>query len=421
MPFTSPDRPAITGMGVFCGAGYGLDRFDQTLRRASAFDQSATADLLAQLEGERFVEHAERLAAGHEAGRVAIRAARRERPGDRMMLLAALEAWVSAGLAAGEPGTAGRIGCLVAANNQFDHTLETSFAQAGVDQMVSPRERLSCLDPYAVGLLARVFGFRGHSASVGAQSACSGAAIVQASALLRAGLLDHCLVVAPPFFPSDSVAEMLANLGIVSRLDAGPAIRPFDSSHAGTLVAPIAAALVLSAEPRPDAVATLAGVGTAVHPSTGTEPDLQGEVQAMQQAVQDAGLTPSEVGYVNAHATGTARGDEVEAQALAEVFASSPQPPVVNATKAIIGHGFNSAGLAGLVATCLQLTGGYLHPTPGLETPIADLHWADQGLDADKFVASSALCNTFSFFGINTSLVVSMSGDRNSDEGDHES
>lgn len=424
---TSPPRPAITGMGVFCAGGYGTASLCETLREAPAFDPAGTAALLAEVEDERFAAHVERLAGDSAAGRVVLKATRRERVTDRLMLLAALEAWSAAGLSASTVEEAQRIGCVVAANNHFDHDLETSFADGSDDgRLVNPRERLACLDPYALGLLSRVFGFMGHAATVGAQSACSASAVVHAVGLLRCGLLDHCLVVAPAFFPSDSFRKMLENLGIVSRIGGVAPVRPFDSSHAGTSQAPIAAAVVLSAESghRPGVV-TVEGVGGCLHRSTGTDPDLDGEVRAMRGALRDAKVAPSDIGYVNAHATGTPRGDEVEALAIAEVFSGVERPPLVNGTKAIVGHGFNAAGLVGIVATCLQLTHGFVHETPGLVDPIADLAWSGRGRRSSAPLMRNArdqttsgvvrapgnvdlaLCNTFSFFGINTSVVLS--------------
>jgi len=397
-------------MGVFCAGGYGTASLCETLRQAPAFDPASTDVLLAEIADEqRFTAHVGRLADDGTTGGVVLKATRRGRVADRLMLLAALEAWTSAGLSASTAEEAQRIGCVLAANNHFDRELETSFAdRPGHARLVNPRERLACLDPYALGLLSRVFGFTGHSATVGSQSACSASAVVHAAGLLRSGLLDHCLVVAPAFFPSDSFREMLENLGIVSRIEGEAPVRPFDSSHAGTSQAPIAAAIVLSARPEhgPGTV-TVEGVGSCLHRSTGTEPDLTGEVLAMRGALRDANLAPSDIGYVNAHATGTPRGDEVEALAIAEVFSGVARPPLVNGTKAIVGHGFNAAGLVGIVATCLQLTHGFVHDTPGLVDPIADLAWPGRGGTRAAADVDLAICNTFSFFGINTSVVLS--------------
>lgn len=398
-------------MGVFCANGYGLESFTTSLHQAPAHDPADSERLLDQLADEAFAAHVSHLSADPALGARLVKAARRERKPERMMLLAVLEAWVAAGLGVPDGEQAARIGCLVALNNHADRAIEQTAASRDDQQLVNPRERLANLDPYAIGLLSRVFGFTGHSATVGAQSACSAAAVVQAVALLRAGMLDHCVVVAPPFFPSASFQEMLVNLGVVSTIPDAAPIRPFDASHAGTLVAPIAGAIVLSRnhEPRPDQV-TIEGVGGCLHLSTGTEPDLAGEVNAMRAALTDAGLAPSQISYINAHATGAPQGDKVEAAAIAEVFAGVDPAPLVNGTKAIFGHGFNSAGLVGLIATAVQLRHGFRHATPGLTDPIADLAWAGRAAAPAPADIQRALCNTFSFFGINTSLVLAAAG-----------
>ena len=403
MPNRATD-PIISGMGFVGPDIVGTDELARRLEESESLQLVDAEEPVPSMAESGFRDSIEKLCASSEAaGRAACTGRRLSTP-LRATLVAALEAWGTVELNT----KLDRVGCIVAANNHQDSTLEALIRQDAVSpQIVTPGRRLSRLDPWILGLLSRALGFRGYGSVIGTQSAASNSAVAVAVAMIRAGLLDYCLVVAPAFEPSESFLAMCSNLGILSRVtDSGP-IRPFDNSHAGTVPVPLAAAVMISnpaMEPRGGI--RLSGVGGCQHPTTGAEPDLEAEIITMKLALADAGIGPEDIDYVNAHATGTPQGDSCEASALRNLFGRRQMPPVINATKALLGHGFNAAGLVGIVASALQINNGFLHSTPGLTSPIEEFSWAPKST-VRHGVVSHALCNTFAFFGVNASVVLS--------------
>jgi 3-oxoacyl-[acyl-carrier-protein] synthase II len=123
----------------------------------------------------------------------------------------------------------------------------------------------------------------------------------------------------------------------------------------------------------------------------------------MQLALDDAGLTPAEVGHVNAHGTSTPLNDAAEAEALRKVFGDAPPP--VTSTKGVTGHLIGAAGATEAVACLLALARSEVPPTANLDTIGDDVrldvvHGAARTLEHDV-----ALSNSFGFGGHNATLV----------------
>ncbi len=125
----------------------------------------------------------------------------------------------------------------------------------------------------------------------------------------------------------------------------------------------------------------------------------------MQLALADAEIQPTQIDYVNAHATSTPAGDLAEVSALKTVLGDHAYAIPVNATKSLIGHCLTAAAIVELVATIIQMQHGFVHPTLNLTDP-------DPALDLD-FVPHQArahqihyaLSNAFGFGGLNACVV----------------
>ena len=89
----------------------------------------------------------------------------------------------------------------------------------------------------------------------------------------------------------------------------------------------------------------------------------------MRLAMADAGLTPANIDYINAHATSTTIGDAVETKALRQVFRTRADKLAINATKSLVGHTLGAAGAIGGIATVLAIHTGQIHPTANYEEP----------------------------------------------------
>jgi malonyl-ACP decarboxylase len=140
-----------------------------------------------------------------------------------------------------------------------------------------------------------------------------------------------------------------------------------------------------------------------------SDPNLDGEVAVMRQAIAAAGLTTGDIDYVNAHGTASPLGDDTEMAAIAHVFEGRlsdwrADPLFVNSTKSILGHTLSAAGILESIAVLIQLDEGWLHPTLGLSVPIAPC----PPLVAERHQPPRlrhALSNSFGFSGINTSVL----------------
>ena len=145
--------------------------------------------------------------------------------------------------------------------------------------------------------------------------------------------------------------------------------------------------------------------GDAYHMTSPPE-DGSGAALAMKCAIRDAGITPEQVGYINAHGTSTPAGDKAETQAVKSVFKENSSKVMVSSTKSMIGHLLGAAGAVESIFTVLALRDQAVPPTINLDNP-------DEGCDLDYVPHTArqvknleyALCNSFGFGGTNGSVL----------------
>ncbi|MCX8601882.1 MULTISPECIES: beta-ketoacyl-ACP synthase II [unclassified Gilliamella] len=145
--------------------------------------------------------------------------------------------------------------------------------------------------------------------------------------------------------------------------------------------------------------------GDAYHMTSPPE-DGSGAALAMKCAIRDAGITPEQVGYINAHGTSTPAGDKAETQAVKSVFKENANKVMVSSTKSMIGHLLGAAGAVESIFTVLALRDQVVPPTINLDNP-------DEGCDLDYVPHTArqvknleyALCNSFGFGGTNGSVL----------------
>jgi 3-oxoacyl-(acyl-carrier-protein) synthase len=123
----------------------------------------------------------------------------------------------------------------------------------------------------------------------------------------------------------------------------------------------------------------------------------------MRQALARAGLTPSTIGYINAHGTGTLHNDRAEAMAMMQVFGAGQV--LVSSTKSLIGHTMGAAGAMEAVATILALEAGRLPPTANLVAPDPTIPFDCIPNVSRPHICDYAMSNSFGFGGQNVSLV----------------
>jgi nodulation protein E len=246
-------------------------------------------------------------------------------------------------------------------------------------------------------------GAQGPVLSISSACASANHALGLAMQQIRAGAADVML--------AGGSEAMLCFGGVKAweglRVLSPDACRPFSLGRRGMVIGDGAGVLVLEAEDHARArggvvLAELAGFGMCADAGDIVAPDPDGAARAMRLALADAGLVPGDIGYINAHGTGTLANDRSETRAIREVFGRAPPP--VSSTKAMHGHGIGATGAIEAIACLFALREGLLPPTVGFQAPDPDCD-----LDVVPNVArparvAAALSNAFAFGGLNAVL-----------------
>ncbi|MCX5838085.1 MAG: beta-ketoacyl-[acyl-carrier-protein] synthase family protein [Deltaproteobacteria bacterium] len=188
--------------------------------------------------------------------------------------------------------------------------------------------------------------------------------------------------------------------------------RPFSGNRAGLTLGEAAGILILeslaSAKERGARIlAEVLGYGVTCDSHHMTAPDVGafGAVRAMREALQDAGLGPESVDYINAHGTATPPNDLMETRAIKEVFGPRAWEIPISSTKSMHGHTLGAAGALEAVVSVLAIAEGFIPPTIHCETPDpeCDLDYVTTG--ARSVAPEVVLSNSFAFGGNNTTVI----------------
>jgi 3-oxoacyl-[acyl-carrier-protein] synthase-1 len=257
--------------------------------------------------------------------------------------------------------------------------------------------------------LGTIFHIKGINFCIGAACASSSHAIGVAATLIRQGLQNTILAGGSCTIDKRSSAATDAIEAISRRNeDSVGASRPFDKDRDGMVPSGGAAALVLEEYEHAMArgatiLAEVVGYGFS---SNGIEeismPSAHGEYIAMKRALDDAGLQPSDIDYVNAHATSTIAGDIEEAKALTRLFGSKPY---ISSTKSMTGHENWMAGASEAVYSILMMQNGFVAPNINLENVIDEAK--DLNIITETVYApiNTVLSNSSGMGGTNSALV----------------
>ena len=267
-----------------------------------------------------------------------------------------------------------------------------------------------------VGHLAHAFALDGPNIACQTACAASSQAIGEALELIRAGDADA--------IAAGGAHSMLHPLGIagfnrltaLSQRNDSPrtASRPFDLTRDGFVIGEGAGIVVLEelehARRRGATVyAEVTGYGTTADAYRMTDPHPQGKgaIRAMADALRDAGLSPADIGYINAHGTSTQANDSAETAAIKAVFGERAYNIPVSSSKSMLGHLIAAAGVVELVICVEALRKGVLPPTINYQTPDpeCDLDYIPNAAREKR--VDHVLSNSFGFGGQNIALTVS--------------
>jgi 3-oxoacyl-[acyl-carrier-protein] synthase II len=352
-----------------------------------------------------------------------VEARRLDRSG-QLAMVAAREAWADAGLAGEDSGPdPERLGVVVGTGIGGVHTLLDNYL---VLLEKGPRR----VSPLAIPMLMPNSAAAHIGLEVGARagvhtpvSACASGneAIAWALDLLQSGKAD--VVVAGGTEAAIHALPMaaFANMMALSNRNDEPerASRPFDKGRNGFVLGEGAAILVLETAEHAEArgarvYAELSGAGLSADAHHIAQPDPvgAGATRAMQEALADAALEPSDIRHVNAHATSTPQGDVAESQAIRRVLGDAADDVVVTSTKSMTGHLLGAAGAVESVATVLALHHRVSPPTLNLEN-LDDEVQLDVAREEPRALGDgslAALNNSFGFGGHNCALVFRTAG-----------
>ncbi|PZX08201.1 3-oxoacyl-[acyl-carrier-protein] synthase II [Psychrobacillus insolitus] len=209
-----------------------------------------------------------------------------------------------------------------------------------------------------------------------------------------------------------SVAGFCSNTALTLNTDPEKASRPFDANRNGFVIGEGAGIIILEEYEHAVArgakiYAEIIGYGSTgdAHHITAPAPGGEGAARAMKQALADAGITPDQVDYINAHGTSTPYNDEFETLAVKSVFGEHAYKLAMSSTKSMTGHLLGAAGGIEAIFTVLALKEGILPPTTNLDTPdpICDLDYVPNV--ARKADIQYAMSNSLGFGGHNASIL----------------
>lgn len=209
-----------------------------------------------------------------------------------------------------------------------------------------------------------------------------------------------------------SVAGFSANTALTTNPDPNTASRPFDKNRDGFVIGEGAGIVVLeeleTALARGAHIyAEVVGYGSTgdAHHITAPAPEGEGGARAMKMAIDDAGLAPEDIQYINAHGTSTPYNDQFETAAVKTVFGEHAYQLAMSSTKSMTGHLLGAAGGIEAIFTALAIKEGILPPTINYETPDPDCDLDYVTTGARKAEVHAALSNSLGFGGHNATLL----------------
>jgi 3-oxoacyl-[acyl-carrier-protein] synthase II len=400
---TAGEPAVVTGLGTVNAHAHSVDAFGAALRAGTCAIAPVTGFDVAGYRS-RIAAEVKGLVPPHWVPAPLRRRASRS---DLFALVATEEALADSGLdVAAAPH---RIGIVLGATTGGMMGAETRLFERLEGRRQRYRKSPFLATPMATSadVLAAVFGLAGPRLVL--STACSSSANALGIALdwVRLGRAD--VVVAGG---TESMCRTIfAGFNALHAMSPDPCL-PFDRRRAGLSLGEGAAIVVVEsrahAERRGARVhATLHGYGMSAdaHHLTAPHPEGAGAALAMRRALARSGVAPADVGYINAHGTGTPLNDGIEAAAITHVFGEAARRLAVSSTKAALGHTLGAAGAIEGLTTILALRDGFLPPTVNLEEP-------DPACDLDFVPRTSrpaalryALSNSYGFGGNNTSVV----------------
>ncbi|MDR2908936.1 MAG: beta-ketoacyl-ACP synthase II [Oscillospiraceae bacterium] len=405
-------RVVITGMGAVTSSGVGVSPLWENVREG----RHAFSEIKAFEPGELPVRYAAEIGDWdpvlHGIGK---KDARRMARFTQFAVTAAREAVRDAG-GFSEGLDPFKVGVIVASGIGGFHTIEeehVKYLEKGPGR-VSVFFIPAMISNMAGGQIAIEYGFKGDNFCPVSACASSAHAVGEAFRKIKFGYLDACLAGGAEASVTEFAMAGFNNMGALATGDDPARFSiPFDKERSGFAMAEGAGILVLeelgSARRRGAKIyAEVTGYGSTDdgYHITGPDPEGKGGARAMEFAMEEAGVSPGQVDYINAHGTATEQNDLVETLAIKKALGDAAFTVAVSSTKGVTGHLLGAAGAVEAIITAKALHEGILPPTAGyrIPDPACDLDYIPEG--PRKMSAGCALSNSLGFGGHNVTIAL---------------
>lgn len=394
----------ITGMGVICGAGRNIPAFTDALLSGKS--------CLSKINDSR-ITHFNVSYAGliGELRKEDLPSGLRLSECDRFVKLASIAAYEALSMASLTPATiGGKTGLIVGTCSGPMLTIEKKYEQLHKGLSVDDRDSIFSRQYWsAADILAGMLSINGPSFTI--TTACSAftAAVTVAVDLIRIGILDTVLVGGADAFSPTTLAGF-AGLRAVTDSICAPFSRP-----SGLNLGEGAGFLVIESQEnansrKVDIFGEILGYGLSndAYHCSAPDPSGRGAVLSMKRALENAGISPDEIGYISAHGTGTEANDKTETRALIKVFGDHAGSIPVSSQKSMVGHCLGAAGAVETIAALACARKGIFPSTTNFSTPREGCTLDYIPEPGRRWTSKKVfLKNNFAFGGNNASLVIS--------------
>jgi 3-oxoacyl-[acyl-carrier-protein] synthase II len=409
------NRVAITGMGIISPLGNTCEDFFNSLSTGRSGIRKLPAGFAERLS-IRIAAQVDFKAEDHfskKEARITDRA-------NQFVLVAASQAWQDSGLELSEEEKR-RAGVYLGTGMGGSNTLEASYEQLFGQQVrrLHPLTVVMIMNNAAASSISIERGLKGPCLTFSTACSSSAVAIGEAFRLIKHRYAD--VMFAGGMESPLTCGNLMSweSLGTLAREaeDPSTSCRPFSMDRTGVVLGEGAAVLVLESLERAKnrgacIYGEVVGYGSTADASHITKPSVEGQSNAIEAALEEAGMSPDRIDYINAHGTATKANDIVETQAIKKVFGPRAYRVPVSSTKSTHGHLLGAAGAVELVAAILALQHKTVPPTATLTVPDpeCDLDYvpgkARTGIDLQ-----TVMSNSFAFGGTNAVLIVRKYGD----------
>ncbi len=404
----SAQRVVVTGLGVASSLGCQVEEFWRRLRRGDsgvvALQDEAFASLATRIgavvQGYQDRDHFDR------------KEVRRLSRSSQLAVVAASQAVHQAGLTDGSidrKEVAVLISSSIGGYSAADHFFRDYYLHGRSGALVIP----TTMNSAPSANVSIRFGLGGPLINIDAACASGTHSIGYAFCLIRAGILELALAGGSDSPFTRAVMEAWCGLRAMSEHNDGPgeACRPFSADRDGLVLGEGAGVLVLECEASArrrgsPILAEVLGYGASADCHHLTQPSPDGPARAMKKSLLDAGLQPEQIGYINAHGTGTRWNDANETAAIKQVFGESAYRTLVVGNKGALGHAVAAGGALEAIGCILTLRERVAPPTINYRVPDpeCDLDYVTTG--ARKYEGDFILSNSFAFGGSNAVLAI---------------